>query len=220
MTNEPNIDTEQIEGFEPSTSGPNGQHPQQPDSIYFPSIDAFDLDRLRLPQDFGAVIGVKKVLTTIPIRKPHRQEFVRVHQDESWRLQTAVLEVKEDRETFFVDPSLWTELSGELIPKMLFTTITRLGDVMLWPIRLPGSDGRLDEWNKSALKAAEYAMKRWIRVSANQPLGAYDTWEAAGSLDEPTWPDMSFAELMQIAVKDRWITAYDHPVLRRLRGEL
>ena len=220
MANKTNIDNAQIEGFDPSTSGLDGQHPQQPDSISSPSTDAFDLDRLRLPQDFGSVIGVKKIITTVPIRKPHRQEFVRVHPDEARRLQTAVIEIKEDRETYLIDPSLWPELSDEVVPKILFTTITRQGDVFLWPIRLPGSDGRLDNWNQSAIKAAEHAMQHWIRVSANMSLGAYELWRAGGELDEPTWPDMSFAELMQIAIKDRWITTYDHPVLKRLRGEL
>jgi hypothetical protein len=40
--------------------------------------DPFNPAALRLPQDFTASIGVKKVLTSIPCRKPHKQEFVLV----------------------------------------------------------------------------------------------------------------------------------------------
>jgi hypothetical protein len=209
-----------IKGFTPSESSPNGQHPHMAGALSSTQEPDFDLDRLRLPQDFSSAIGAKKLLTTVPVRKPHRQEFVRVHPEESWRIQSAVLELKEDRETYFVEQSLWADLGNEIVPKILFTTITRQGVVFLWPIRLPGSDGRLDAWNQSALMAAEHAMKHWIRLGADRSLGAYEVWQAPGQLDDPTWPELTFSELMQIAVRDRWIASYDHPVLRRLRGEL
>ena len=37
-----------------------------------PLQDPFDPTRLRLSQDFGEQIGVKKALPTIPVRKPDR----------------------------------------------------------------------------------------------------------------------------------------------------
>jgi hypothetical protein len=58
--------------------------------------DTFDPIRLRLSQDFQSMVGVRKVLVTVPVRKPDRQWFVRIHPEESWRLETAVLEVKEE----------------------------------------------------------------------------------------------------------------------------
>ena len=103
-----------------------------------------DLSKLRLSQDFASTIGVKKALLTVPVRKPTRQQFIRVHPDEGYRLETAVLELKEEGETYLVDKPLWPELPGELVPKVLFTTIDRQNNVFLWPIRLPGEDGRLD----------------------------------------------------------------------------
>lgn len=53
----------------------------------------------------------------MPVRKPGRQDFIRVHPDESYRLETAVLELKEDRETYLVDPDIWHELPGEIVPR-------------------------------------------------------------------------------------------------------
>jgi hypothetical protein len=42
--------------------------------------DLFDnMDQLKLDQNFSEAIGVKKQITTIPIRKPGRQDFIRVH---------------------------------------------------------------------------------------------------------------------------------------------
>ena len=51
----------------------------------------FNLEDLRLSQDFTTNVGVKKLVTTVPTRKPHRQEFVRVHPDPAYRLETAAL---------------------------------------------------------------------------------------------------------------------------------
>jgi hypothetical protein len=183
----------------------------------------FDLNRLRLSQDFSQTVGVKKALLTVPVRKPGRQDFVRVRPDDadqSWHLETAVLELKDERETYLVERELWPELPGEITPKVLFTTINRQGVLTLWPIRLPGSDGRHDEWNRSALEAVEIARRNWIRVVANISLGAYEVYQATGDLPEPEWPAVAFEEIVKIAFKDRFIRGLDHPVVRRLRGEV
>jgi hypothetical protein len=180
----------------------------------------FDPSALRLSQNFSEATGVKKLVTTIPIRKPNKQDFIRVHQDPAFRLETAILELKEERESYLVAPDLWPELSGELTPKVLFTAINRQKVLFLWPIRLPGEEGRHDEWNASALEAATMAQKDWIRISANMNLGAYEVFQSSGSLSEPEWPDIDFTKILETAFKGRYITDLEHPALRRLRGEV
>ncbi len=51
-------------------------------------LEGFDLESLRVSQDFVKDSGVKKLLTTVPVRKPNRQDFVRVHPDSSYVLDT------------------------------------------------------------------------------------------------------------------------------------
>lgn len=182
--------------------------------------EIFDLTRLRLSQNFSETAGVKKVILTIPVRKPGRQDFFRVHPSDDYYLETAVLELKEERETYLVDPDLWHELPGEIIPKALFTTINRQGVLAIWPVRLPGPDGRHDSWNRSALEAAEMAKKHWIRMAANMNLGAYEIYKAVDDLPEPEWPDMAFQKIIEIAFKNNFIRNPEHPVIRQLRGEL
>ncbi len=184
------------------------------------TLDPFAPENLRLSQDFNLTISVKKKLMTVPARKPNRQDFVRVHPDNAFHLETVVLELKEERETYLVDKALWPELPGDVIPKSLFTAINRQGVVFIWPIRLPQEDGRQDEWNRSALEAALIAKEKWIRLAANMSLGAYEVFEATGTLPEPKWPEISFRELLEIAFKANYIDSLDHPVLKRLRGEL
>jgi hypothetical protein len=104
--------------------------------------------------------------------------------------------------------------------RIFFTAVNRQGVLFLWPIRLPGPDGRVDEWSRTALEAAQMATKGWVRVTANLSLGAYEVFQATGQLPEPEWPNLPFPDVLRIAFKDRLIDNLDHPVLRRLRGEV
>lgn len=182
--------------------------------------DPFDLDRLRLSQDFPALAEVKKQITTVPVGKPPRQSFFRTHPDPDWRFSTYVLELKETRESYLVNPSLRDELAIDLVPVCLFTGITLQGSPFIWSIKLPGPDGRHDTWNASALEIATgVATKEWIRLVSNQELGIYEARVAMGNHPDPQWPEITFQELIRIAFKDRFIDSLDHPAVRRLRGE-
>lgn len=182
-------------------------------------VDArFDPTKLRLPQHFAAG-AVEKFITTIPIRKPDRFTFIRVHSDEAYHLSTLVLDLKEDRETYLVDESLRDGLAADLVPKILFPTITRQGVLFLWPVRLPDESGKHDAWNRSALEAAQLAMSSWVRVSSNLPLGAYDTIFPTADIPEPVWPDLDLQQMLAIAFKHYFIDSLDHPRLRAIRGE-
>ena len=182
-------------------------------------LEGFDLESLRVSQDFVKDSGVKKLLTTIPVRKPNRQDFVRVHHDSSYVLDTMLLNLKEERETYLVAPSFRDEIPQELTHTRLALATNRQKVLFLWQLRLPGSSGKTDAWSMSALEAYEEAKKNWVRISANMSLGAYEIYEALGNLSDPEWPDESMDEIVRIAFRNSFIDSYDHPVLRRLRGE-
>jgi hypothetical protein len=187
-----------------------------------PAPDPFDPASLRLSGDAAAGLGVKKALLTVPVRKPDKSWFVRTHPDKAYRLQTPVIELKEEQETYLVAPDLWPELAAEstFSPKALFTAMNRQGVVFLWPVRMPGPDGKLDDWSRSALAAADLAARGWVRVAANMSLGAYDVFQATGRIPEPAWPDTPFKDLLRVAFKGKFVDSPDHPVLRKLRGEV
>jgi hypothetical protein len=181
-------------------------------------VDPFDLANLRLDQSFVESVGVKKLLTTIPVRKPDRQDFVRVHASETYRAVVALIELKADREFYLLLPAIARELPGEFMTTTIYTAINRQGVVFLWPVRLPASDGRVLEWHRSAAEAAEKAMTRWIRVQSNTSIGAYEMTEAPIGFPDPEWPDPPLQELLRIAFRDRLVDRLDHAVIKRLRG--
>jgi hypothetical protein len=107
----------------------------------------FDPTTLRLDhQSFTGTVGVKKLLTTVPVRKPNRQDLVRVNPHPSFRITPIVIiELKEGREVYLATPALARELPGECTAATLFTAVNRLGILHLWPVKLPGPDGKHNE---------------------------------------------------------------------------
>jgi hypothetical protein len=74
-----------------------------------PPPDPFDLDNLRLSQNFIDSAGVKKLLTTVPVHKPNHQDFVRVHPSPDYRMNAPMIELKNDREEYIVARPLMPE---------------------------------------------------------------------------------------------------------------
>ncbi len=183
-------------------------------------LEPFDPKSLRIEPSSEAGSGVKKVLLHVPVRKPNRQEFFRARAEPEFRLPMAILELKEERETYAVLPNLAAELVGDVRLVELRLCITRSAVVFLWPVTLPSDDGRRNPWHETARGAVELSETRWVRMSANQGAGCYDVSHAPDGITEPKWPDISFAELLRIAFgKGLLIDSFDHPVLKRLRGE-
>ncbi|CUI27281.1 hypothetical protein [Achromobacter kerstersii] len=183
------------------------------------SLDHYSLGN-GLTQDFGALAGIERIVTNVPARKPNSHAFIRVHPSADYRLQVFILNTKDDGENYLVSPKLYAELAQEVRPKMLYTGVTREGNPFLWPVNMPGEDGRLDDWSQSAHQAAGIAQTHWVRLVANRSMGAYDVMKAANLSVEPKWPDKTFTELLNLAFRDKVINDLNHVILRRLRGEL
>jgi hypothetical protein len=182
------------------------------------SSDPYDLAKLRINPENLEGNNVRKLITTIPVRKPGNQDFFRVRPEPAYRETLAFLELKDDRETYIVNLAEVPELQAECFIATLFTGITRTGVLFMWAVRVPAADGRVNNWHQSAAAAAQYAMTRWVRVKANMALGAYEIFEAESTIPDPTWPELSFGEIYRIAFKDRLINTSDHPVIKRLHG--
>ena len=203
----------------PSDSSPPLGPPSEPSGIADTAPDPFDPVNLRLAPGNSSV-SVKKVITTVPCRKPGNQEYVRVRPGDNWRLDTLLVEDKETRDYYIVAPSLHQHLLQRGFSARLVLAVTRNQDPFLWLLKLPNSDGRSMGWYDSALAAAKLAEDEWVQISANMASGYYDVSKATGIIAEPEWPDLEFKELLRLCFKDRFIDSLDHPFLKRLRGEV
>jgi hypothetical protein len=192
--------------------------PDEPPKAAEAKEDDFDLKNLVLDQSFIETAGVKKLLTHVPVRRPDKQTFIRVHPHPDYRANMAVVELRDEREVYLLTPDVAHAMPNEYSMACVFTAITRQNVVFLWPVKLPQPDGKVVEWHRVAAEAAEMAMVKWVRVVPNMALGAYDIYEAQGAIPDPTWPKLSFKELIRIAWRDKLVKNLDHPLIKRLHG--
>jgi hypothetical protein len=180
-----------------------------------------DLEALKVsPEALSGSGSAREVLTQVPVRKPNRDGFIRTHPDPDMSLATTVYADKETRETFLVPPTMRNALLGEAKVVLIATAITRQHVAFLWPVPLPDETGRDYPWWESAREAYELAKTSWIRLVPDMQLGAYRIYKAEGELSEPKWPDKTFQDLLEIGFRGRIIASADHPVVKRLRGQL
>jgi hypothetical protein len=189
-----------------------------PDQPADQPANPFDLDALR---DISLEdITIERVLLSVAVRRPGRNEFFRVHPDPAYAFPAKIIEYVDglDREIYWVERSLWPHLLEDIREVRLFTCVSRRGVVFLWPAKLPTDDGAGKRWALSGLEAAEVAKTSWAKLVGNRDAGAYEAVRAKGDLGEPEWPDKSLQELIEIAFKENVILTLDHPVLKELDG--
>ena len=176
-----------------------------------------DFSQFALSQNFGSQIKATKRLTTVPVRKPSKTQWFRIHPE--YKLDALLLKYGDNGEDFYFVKSPLAGQLGDLAQAFrLVVGVDRQGVVFVWPLRLPDADRSL-AWHSSALEASSHAEVQWTRIQANMSLGAYEIHTAEGITDEPKWPEMSMNEILDIAFKGKIILDLNHFVLKQLRGE-
>lgn len=181
-------------------------------------ISGFDLAAIRLNQDFTDTFGVKKQFTRIPIRTARKDEYHQVHPSTDYQISVVLVELKEENETYVLSPHLAGLLPGLARPAIIFTAVDRHGNPFLPFVYLPGPDGTINPWHESRLAGIKKAQTCWLRCVANKALQGYELYIAEGINEEPKWPELSFAEIIEIALRGRYIDDANHPVVQQLLG--
>jgi hypothetical protein len=152
------------------------------------------------------------------VDKPPAESWFRVSDDPDHVFDTYLLHIKNgpDRGVYQVASDVLPILSGErcLKPTRLVLCVDRQGEWRLWPLRLPGPDGREDDWMSSALAIAEQAKSQWVRLVAAG--NGYTSRTTSAEIPDPVWPNKTFDELLDLAFAKRRIAAETDPLLRRL----
>ncbi len=122
------------------------------------TTDPFDLEALRVDAEDATV---ERVVLTVRVRRPRKQEFFRVHPADDYTLDSMVYEREDgiDREVYLVAPALRAELVDVCRRVRLYVCMSKRGVMFLWPARLPDTDGAGRPWHASALEIAEEAKK-------------------------------------------------------------
>lgn len=177
-----------------------------------------DLADFRLPLGQSVDPVTRKGATTIKISRPQKGVFVRTHAKH--KFDGFVIEDPVSQEPYLVLPAIAGKLQNECVAKRHILAVDRDGNPFIWPIRLPNEDGTLDSYSESALVAADEAERSWVRVQSNRSKKMYDTRVAVAAGGEPDWPEEDFDTLLSRAFGNRIIRDMDHPLVKRLNGEI
>lgn len=178
-----------------------------------------DISAMRIPTNYGERFAVKKLLVTVPVKKPNKSTFVRVHDGDDWEFMGFIYEDKVAGETYLLSAEVADVVSESVRAVKLHVGVERRGNPMLIPVPLPGEDGRRNPWHDSLMQAVERAKSKWIRIVANMAAGSYDLLGAQGSLSEPIWPTQTMLELVEIGFRGKIISTLSHPVIKELLGQ-
>jgi hypothetical protein len=173
-----------------------------------------DLDAIKAPIDCGE--ETEEILTKVPVRKPNRKWFVRVHP--TYFLPVSLVEDEEASETYFVLPAMRPELADYSKTVTLHVAINRQGQTFLWPVPVSDPSGRQNDWHSTHRAAAEQAKTRWLQMLPDKSQGSYRIKAAKASWPEPEWREETLNELLEIAFKDRIIGNRQHPIVKRYLG--
>jgi hypothetical protein len=203
----------------PTKKTPEPVPPDTPEEELAEPTDPFDPEALRADDDDNDIPTVRKV-HNLNVRKPHKMEFFRVHP--TYTSLVYLIEVGQDIETekYVVVPALAKEIIQETSKRRLFVCVNRAGKPFLWAAKVPQPGSGPNSWTDTALEISESAKRYWVRLVPDTGQRHYEEVRAEQLRDEPKWPDMSYAEILGLAFKNRLIDDYDHEVLKGLRGEL
>jgi len=150
-------------------------------------------------------------LVSLPVRKPNKGQFFRIHPTLHADVNLFKIESSSGTETYAVYPDMVGMLDGIQL-YTLFLGIHRDGSCFLWPISATSSDG----WSRSGRQIAIAAMEKWVRLVADRSANTYMKRVANNFNDDAQFPaNKTFEELLSLAFGDgRIIDTADHHIVK------
>ena len=175
--------------------------------------DIFD-DLAALGRPLDEIIASEKLLTALPVRKPKREEWIRVHQTLFARVY--VYEAKDERSWYVVLPNVVEALRDVVRYVQMSLAVNYVGTPFVWPVPIP-AERKPYQAHISAFAAAELGGKEWVRITwaGND----YEVYRRASAKVDPVWPTeiTNAPEMLRFAAKAggfEIIDSLDHPVVR------
>jgi hypothetical protein len=183
--------------------------------------ESFTLSDIATDEDDVVITG-DNVLSRVEVRKPHQQEWFRVHP--TWKLTTrAVIDKRGAQETcYLLHKRLmpWSEsLEQDSVPVLVRVCINRKGKIFLWVIRRGRDDDKLSKFYSIALEHVQAAITSWVRRFWVEEDGRHHK-RTSKVESQPEWPaGVTFEQIIVAGFGPRIIRDENAPILRELRGE-
>lgn len=156
--------------------------------------DPFDPANMNFNQSFDGGPKVRKILVNVPVVKPNKKDFIRVHPTMCSR-SVVLVEVENDakKDAFYITPAIsrmGVIPSGDATIYDLRLYCNRKADVFVWPMKLQTADGSEMDWFITAKEVAKLAESQWLRVQSNKAISSYEPLVAKTISESrlgPTW---------------------------------
>lgn len=184
------------------------------------NLSKFDPQRYRQVQNVRLdenTASSRMMQTVIPVRKPSKKQFVTVHPAPEYRASNMPTLLDEmTGEIYLLDADL--EFPADIENKIDFlnlaAAITPEGSVFLWFYK-----NSTNSWSDSARIAIHEASQRWVRVRPDKSSNGYILEGPQVPPPMPTWPELTFTQMLETAFGSRYIDSLKHPLIKKLRGD-
>lgn len=192
-------------------------------NVVLPALPTIDITSLVMPTEvaaMGEVVG----LHDVPIIVPTKIFF---ETKPGWSIgtrQNPIAAIKRDKAS---DPNdKYRIIHGPLVPKVdpteyqkviLHAAVTITGVLIMIPVRVDGDDN----WAITLRAGIAASALGWIRLVSNKTAGRYEVKHPENPENAPKalWAaNVSFNDILSLALKGRLITDLNDPVLREQRG--
>jgi hypothetical protein len=200
-------------------------HTSAPNAVSSPSLGGsseskFDPKRYRQAQTLKAEESagwVRKQQTVIPVRKPSKKQFVRAHHSAEYRadgMPTITDEATGEVYLLSAEFDLPADIENKVDMLNLAAAMTADGSVFLWFYK-----NSTNSWSQSARIAISEASRRWVRVTPDMSSNGYLLEFPMVDPPQPSWPPMTFTQILETAFGERYIDSLNHPLIKKLRGD-
>lgn len=172
-------------------------------------------DYLPKTQNFIELLGSTKVSGNIPVQKPNKAVWVRVHPE--IHIGLVLYHDELANEYYLVHPSVYEFFKTTLVEVTLFLAVTSRGHMFFWPVK-SNSTNRANSWMESALRAVVEARKSWVRVQANFSARGYDVFAPVSPPPDPDWQVDDIDDLLEKAFSGKIVDDQDHPIIKHIQG--
>ena len=184
-------------------------------------VDPFDPMNLGISTDYAAAINAKASTKPFELRAPNDQEFFRTSPRENHHLVVGSIADKQDMGKVYIVSGVLLEEVKLKFPKAvraveLVLTQILVGASLVWPV--PLAEDRGGKWNSTQRAACAQGKTRWTNKTSGR--GEYDILP----VDNPKVVDWDsfppFRDILRQAASERLIDSLEHPLLKKLRGEI
>jgi hypothetical protein len=203
---------------EPNQTDEFSIHTPADTAVDLSAVDPFDPSLFQVTAT-AAAMSTRKMLSHCRVGRPSKTSFVRASDRPEDTMNAAILELKDENETYLVVPSVAAGLPGLVSFCSLTVGIDRQGNPFLWVVKGPNLDGKDNDWNRSMREAQAAAKKRWVRIESNRAAGGYDVFEAAAGISDPEWPSHTLQDYVRVGFGEGFVIRdVSNPVVQRLLG--